>query len=261
MPNMDAHAPGSFCWAELATSHQDDAKKFYAALFGWTAVDGPMGPGAFYTMFKLAGRDAGAAYTLTPDMVARHVPTHWGLYVSVANADETVKKAVELGATVIVPAFDVFDAGRMAVFYDPTGASFSIWQAKKHHGFTVTNELNAFCWADLMTPDPKKAAGFYSGLFGWKLEVGQHGGDYLHIKNGEHYIGGVPPAGSAGPGVPPHWALYFQVTNCDASTEKAKSLGARIYMSPTTMEGVGRWSVVADPQGASFSLFQPMMRQ
>ena len=250
-----------FCWAELATSDQPAAKKFYESLFGWTAADSPMGPGQFYTMFKLSGRDTGAAYTLKPEMVASHVPPHWGLYISVADADETARKAAGLGAGTIMPPFDVFDAGRMAVFHDPTGAAFSIWQAHKNPGFGVVGEPNAFCWADLMTPDPKKAEKFYSGLFGWKLEVGQHGGDYLHIKNGEHYIGGIPPAGSAGPGVPPHWSIYFQVANTDASTEKAKSLGARIYMPPTTMENVGRWSVAADPQGASFALFQPMMRQ
>jgi len=259
MPNTDKHAPGAFCWAELATSNQPEAKKFYAALFGWTADDSPMGPGEFYTMFRSTGRDVAGGFTLKPEMASRGVPPHWALYVSVESADDTAKRAVSLGASLIMPPFDVFDIGRMTVFYDPTGAALSIWQPKKRAGFGVVNEPGSFCWADLMTPDPKKAGDFYSALFGWKLDRGQ-GGDYLHIKNGEHYIGGIPPAGSAGPGVPPHWSLYYLVADCDAATATAKSLGARLYMPPMTMEGVGRWSVIADPQGAALSLFQSIPR-
>ena len=74
-------------------------------------------------------------------------------------------------------------------------------------------------------------------------------------------IGGVPPAQHRNPNAPPHWLLYFYVTDADAATAKAKELGAQVYMGPMTMENVGRWSVVADPQGAVLALFQPMERQ
>jgi predicted enzyme related to lactoylglutathione lyase len=60
------------------------------------------------------------------------------------------------------------------------------------------------------------------------------------------------------PNAPPHWLIYFLVADADASTNKAKELGATIYVAPMTMEGVGRWSIMADPQGAVFALFQPM---
>ena len=144
----------------------------------------------------------------------------------------------------------------MAVFEDPTGAHISVWQPNKNRGFGIAGVPGTLCWADLMTGDVPRAAQFYSGLFGWKLEKGKDGGPYLHIKNGEEFIGGVPPAGSAGPGVPPHWSLYFLVSNCDASAAKAAQLGARTLMPPTTLEGVGRMAVLADPQGAAFSIFQ-----
>src|SRR5277367_2269968 len=82
MPNIERHAPGTFCWAELATSRQPEAKQFYMELFGWTADDMPMGPADSYTMFKIQGRSAGAAYTLRPEQVKQGVPAHWGLYVA-----------------------------------------------------------------------------------------------------------------------------------------------------------------------------------
>ena len=137
------------------------------------------------------------------------------------------------------------------------GAVFSIWQAKSHIGVSVKDEAGSLCWADLNTPDQQSAAEFYSGLFGWTLEPGHDGSGYLHIKNGESYIGGIPPAHQRDPNSPPHWLSYFQVPDCDASTNKAKQAGAKIFFGPMTLENVGRFTVLADPQGAVFSLFQP----
>ena len=53
MPAITKHKPGAFCWFELATTSQDGAKKFYEALFGWTAEDSPIGPSEFYTTFSV----------------------------------------------------------------------------------------------------------------------------------------------------------------------------------------------------------------
>jgi len=146
MPNIDKHPPGAFCWIELATSDQKAAKDFYCSLFGWSASDMPMGPGDFYTMFKLDGRDSGAAYTLRPDQRAQGVPPHWMIYIAVESADQTAARAAELGAKVFAPPFDVYDAGRMAVLQDPTGAVFSIWQPKKNTGIGIAGVHGALCW-------------------------------------------------------------------------------------------------------------------
>ena len=258
MPNLDHIAPGAFSWAELATADQPAAKSFYSSLFGWAAMDFPMGPDALYTIFQLEGRATGACYTLRPEMKAHGVPPNWLLYVTVESTDASAQKAASLGAKLVSPPCDVYDLGRMAVLEDPTGAHVALWQPKRHVGFGIAGVPGTLCWADLMTSDAERAKNFYSALFGWKIEKGKDGGPYLHIKNGEEFIGGVPPAGSAGPGVPPHWSLYFLVSNCDASAAQAAKLGARTLMPPATLEGVGRWSVLADPQGASFSLFQPL---
>src|ERR1700678_4779213 len=99
--------PGSFCWMELATSDQSAGKQFYSSLFGWTANDFPMGPGGAYTIFQLNGRDCAAAYTLMKDQVEQGVPPHWGLYIAVESADESSKRAIELGAKVLAGPFDV----------------------------------------------------------------------------------------------------------------------------------------------------------
>lgn len=262
MPYVDKRPPGDFCWLELGTTDQNAAKNFYGALFGWNANDAPMGPNEFYTIFRMDGRDAAAAFTLRPEELARGIPTHWQPYIAVENADAAASKVSELGGTVIESPFDVPDAGRMAVIRDPTGAFFSIFQAKRHAGLGIVGEPGAFCWADLSTPDPDRAKQFYSGLFGWQLLTGEKDSSgYLHIKNGEQFIGGIPPAQHRDPKTPPHWLIYIQVSDVDASAQKAKELGARIYAPPMTIEGAGRFAVLADPQGAVFAIFKSARRE
>ena len=259
MAQIDQHAPGSFCWIELATSDQNAAKQFYRSLFGWTANDFPMGPGELYTMFQIEGCDAAAAYTLNAQMRAQGVP-RTGCSTSRPRAPTKPRAKPRRPAARWWPApFDVMDFGRMAVIQDPAGATFSVWESKSHKGTRVTGVPGTMCWADLSTPDPAGATAFYKQVFGWDFTTGQD--DYLHIKNGEAFIGGIPPAVHLNPHAPPHWMTYFTVVDCDASAAQAKSSGANLYMGPMSIEKVGRMAVVADPQGAVFALFQPLPRE
>jgi hypothetical protein len=256
MSYVEKHAPGAFCWVELGTSDQLAAKDFYTSLFGWQYVDSPMGPNDYYTMFMLENRNAAAGYTLRPDEVSHGVPPHWNLYISVDSADAAAKRAVECGGVILAGPFDVYTHGRMAVIADPTGAVFSVWEPKSHTGIGVHGQHASFCWADLSTPEPARAAQFYKDVFGWTMRAGDE--EYLHIANAGEYIGGIPPASRRAAHQPPHWLIYFQVDDCDAATAKAKELGASVFAGPMTIEHVGRMTVLADPQGAVFSLFQPL---
>jgi predicted enzyme related to lactoylglutathione lyase len=258
MPHIDKHPPGSFSWLELGTSDQGAAKSFYGALFGWQANDFPMGPDGTYTIFQIEGRDAAAGYQLGPQMAG--VPPHWALYIAVDSADQTAGRAGELGGTVLKGAFDVGDFGRMAVIQDPTGAVFCIWQAKTNTGIGIAGFPGTLCWADLNTPDRDRARAFYEGLFGWTMTTGKSKdpSSYLHIMNGESGIGGILPEDYRNKHAPPHWLPYILVADCDASTAKAKELGATIYAPPMTIENSLRFSVLADPQGAVFALFMAM---
>lgn len=259
MPVIEKHPAGNFCWMELATSNQAAAKDFYTKLFAWTANDIPMGPADTYTMFQLDGLETAAAYAMRPEQQAQGVPPNWMVYVAVESADEVAARAAQLGGELIAPPFDVFDVGRMAVIKDPTGAMFSIWEARKHIGSRVAGVSGTLCWADLNTPDPQRATEFYSQLFGWKLEAAEKDpSGYLHIRNGEHFIGGIPPATHRNPEAPAHWLAYVLSSDCDATALAAKQMGAKFHLPPMTMEGVGRFAVVSDPQGAVFAIFQAM---
>jgi predicted enzyme related to lactoylglutathione lyase len=124
------HEPGTFCWVELATSDGAAAKTFYS-LFGWTADDTP-GGGGVYTTLRKNGKAAAALYEPGPEQ--KGIPPHWSSYVYVENADDAAAQAKELGGTVMMGPFDVMEHGRMAVVADPTGAVFSLWQARSHIG-------------------------------------------------------------------------------------------------------------------------------
>jgi len=261
MANIEKHAPGSFCWLELGTSDQEAAKTFYGSLFGWKPNDFPLGPSEVYTIFQIDGRDAAAGYTLNEELKALHVPTHWMIYIQVDNADESATRAAELGATVTKAPFDVMEAGRMAILADPTGPMFCIWQVKTSTGIGISGVPGSLCWADLSTGDPGRAAEFYSGLFGWQIEASENDpSGYLHIKNGNDFIGGVQPSSHRNPNAPPHWLPYFLVDDVKASAEKAKELGGKWMAPPMTMEHVGDMAVIGDPQGAVFAIFKPEPR-
>jgi predicted enzyme related to lactoylglutathione lyase len=258
MPVVEKHTPGSFCWFELATTDQAAAKKFYTSLFGWSFNEFPIGADEVYTIFQLSGQDTAAAYTMKREERSQSAPPHWMLYIAVEDADNTGSHAAEIGAKLCAPAFDVMDAGRMAVIADPAGAMFAVWQAKKNKGVGIIGENGTFCWADLSTPDPATARRFYHELFGWSfVEDEKDTSGYLHIMNHEQFIGGVPAASQRDPRLPPHWLIYFQVANCDTSTAKARDQGAQILFQPTDLEKVGRFAILTDPQGAAFALFQP----
>lgn len=254
MPKFTEHAPGTFCWFELATTDQPGAKSFYSSLFGWTANDSPLGPGEVYTMFQNDGATAAAAYNM-PQAEAATAPPHWNLYIAVANADDSAKRAAELGGKILAGPFDVMTAGRMAVVQDPTGAIFAIWQAGNTAGAGVKHEDGAVCWADLSSPDPSRAQQFYEALFGWN--IGPAPGtppDYLIVQQDGQRMAGIGPMRQ--PGVPPHWGLFFMHADVDAAAVKAKELGGKELMPPTAM-GPTRLAVLADPQGAVFSIIRP----
>jgi hypothetical protein len=253
---IDTHPPGAFCWLELSTSDQNAAKSFYGSLFGWTPKDFPMGPNDFYTMFQLEERNTGAACTMRPEQRAQGVSPHWTIYIAVANVDEAAGRVAELGGKLMAPPFDVYDAGRMAVVQDPTGAFFDLWQSKAHSGLGIAGVHGTLCWADLMTPDVERAKSFYAGLLGWTIAASENDpSGYLHIRNGEEFIGGMPPSSFSPPNTPPHWLAYIYVANCDETAAKCNQLGGKTLMAPMNIEKVGRMAVLADPQGAVFAAF------
>jgi uncharacterized protein len=114
---------------------------------------------------------------------------------------------------------------------------------------------NPFTYLQLHTSDLEKAKEFYSGLFDWKLdEAPIPGGTYIEVLVGEGTGGGMMKVAS--PGTPSHWLPFIAVEEVQSFTQRAESLGAKVLVTPTVVPGKGRYSVVLDPTGAAFALWQ-----
>ena len=254
---------GTFSWIDLVTTDQAAAKSFYGELFGWTGIDNPVQEGVVYTMCQLNGLDTGGISQLSEEMKAQGIPPHWNSYITVDNVDESAAKAKSLGGTVMGEPFDVFDAGRMAVVQDPTGATFMMWQAGQHAGAGVVNAPGSLSWNELVSKDKAKAIAFYTGLFGWETQDADMGNGmiYTSIMNQGRPNGGMMQMTEEWGDLPSHWMVYFAVEDCDASAAKVKSLGGTVMIEPQDIPDVGRFSQVQDPQGAAFTILQMNMAQ
>jgi len=264
VPEFSSHSPGTFSWPELATTDQKAGVAFYRKLFGWDVNEQPIGPTGTYSMFQLRGKEVAAAYTMQPDERQLGIPPHWNSYVSVENVDETAARAKALGGSVLVPPFDVMDAGRMAVLQDPQGAVFQVWQAKRHPGARVLREPGALCWTELITSDTRAAEKFYTQLFGWGAKTGTDAGStppYTEFSVGSTAGAGMMAAQPEWGKVPPHWTPYFQVDNVDTTAQQASAAGGTVMMPPMDLPNVGRFAMLQDPQGAVFAIFAPAARQ
>ncbi len=261
MGTRTSHDPGTFSWADLQTSDQEAAKGFYGELFGWEFEDMPAGPGTTYSM---ASVDGSVAAAIAPLQAEDPGPPRWNNYVTVEDAAATAAKAGEAGGSVMMDAFDVFEAGRMAVIADPTGAVFCVWEPKQRIGAEVVNEIGALTWNELATPDPAAAASFYTEVFGWGNDEMDTGDEpsYTVIQVGDRANGGIREQSEEEKAqAPAYWVPYFAVESVDATVARAGELGGSAMMEPidVPMGGGGRIAALHDPQGAMFCLWQGEM--
>ena len=254
---MPEYAPGTPSWVELSSQDADASAAFYGELLGWTTTEPGSAETGGYRMFQQQGKNIAG---LMGHMQAGQ-PTAWMTYVSVADADETAGKVKDAGGNVIVEPMDVMDLGRMAVFMDPTGAVFGIWQPKTFGGADLVNEPNSLCWNEVLTRDAAADKAFYPAVFGWTATRPSFEGapeSYTVWQLGDHPVGGMMQMTDEyfPPEVPPHWSVCFAVADADATVARARELGATVIQEPMDMP-IGRFAGMIDPQGASFTVMQP----
>lgn len=125
----------------------------------------------------------------------------------------------------------------------------------------ASSNVGQFVWHEHLTKDTKAAIDFYTDVVGWKTQpFAEAGGEYVMWVGSQGPLGGVMrlPDEAAKTGAPPSWMGHVQVDDVDATAALAKKLGGKVYKEPTDIPTVGRFSVIADPQGAVVSAFKPM---
>ncbi|MCB5178978.1 VOC family protein [Streptomyces sp. SMC 277] len=239
------------------TPDQQSAIDFYCDLFGWQGEVGPPETGG-YAVCSLKGRPvAGIMAAMNPDGSTPDPmpPAVWTTYLATDSVDETVKKIGDAGGNVVMPATDVMDLGRMAVAADPQGAVFGLWEAKSFPGAGIVNEHGALIWNELSTTDPDAAGRFYAAALPMTPQASEMEGaeGYVEWQVGGRAVGGMMTLEKAPPGTPPHWMAYFHVDDVDSVVAAATRAGADVLAPPFDMVA-GRMAVLADPQGAVFSV-------
>jgi uncharacterized protein len=283
MPERDRYIPGVPCWVDTSQPDPDAAVDFYSGLFAWrfTDVMPPDSPGKYF-IARLDGGDVAAVGSQpegAPPMAT------WNTYVWVDSADQTAAKVREAGGRVLSEPFDVMDSGRMAVFTDPEGAAFCVWQAANHRGAQVVNQPGSLNFNGLATRDPEAAKSFYGSVFGWETLELPGGfemwtrpgyGDFLEESNPglrermaetgapegfADVVASLNPISEDEADVPAHWSVTFAVEDADATAAKAAELGGQVIAPPLDAPWV-RMTVLRDPQGATFiaSKFVPENR-
>ncbi|GGS17900.1 hydroxylase [Streptomyces humidus] len=247
---LDAPVPGGPCWAELGTSDLQEAKRFYAELFGWRARTDPRQGAGGYAVAHL-GEAAVAA--LTP-LHQQAQPCAWSVLFTVTDADVSARLVTEAGGKVLAGPMDVFDMGRFVVALDPAGAAFQLWQARTFPGAGLFNAPGSLGWVELLTREPERAETFYTTVFGWTVGSSEN---YVQWGVGGADFGGMITMDEKfAPEVPPHWLPYFAVSDVDASTRTAVGAGGTVLMEPTAMPDGPRIAVLRDPPGAAFGVYR-----
>ena len=243
---------GTPCWVDLGTSDIGKAVSFYSSQFGWDVTQGGPEVGG-YSIARLHGRQA---VGIGPLMGPPGTPSAWTTYLATSDADATVERIKSAGGRLMTDVLDVMDQGRMAIATDIAGAAFGIWQAGKHTGVQIANVPGALTWSEHMSRDFEGAKAFYAAVFGYEYgDMSSDGFSYATMLiNGQQVVGGMGafPDGQ-GADQPAAWSVYFGTSDTDKAVSTATGNGGRV-IRPASDSPYGRMAVVADVEGAVFSL-------
>jgi uncharacterized protein len=295
MPERDGYIPGVPCWVDASEPDPEAAVDFYGGLFGWEFRDvmPSSSEGKYFiaqheatssSIFDTSGgrrRGDVAAVGSIPEAAPQ--TAMWNTYFWVDSADEAGSKVRDAGGGVVMEPFDAMDACRMAIFTDPEGAAFCVWEAKEHKGARLVNDPGSLVFNGLNTRDIEAARSFYGSVFGWQtgpIGGGAEGwtlpgyGDWLDREHHpdlrtqmaeagapegfEDVVASIIPIADDQPDTPAHWSVTFAVADADATAAKAAELGGKVIVPPfdapwSTPTYTIRITVIGDPQGATFS--------
>jgi uncharacterized protein len=238
---------GEFAWHDLMTTDVEGAKRFYGELLGWEFERFEGGP-ADYPLIGFGGEQHGGMLALESSQAGS---PRWLGHVRVPDADEALLRAEAAGGSGTGEPGELAGVGRWAGIADPRGATISAFAP----AYDTPASGKVFAWVELATSDPDAAKQFYAEVLGWdtgEMDMGDAGPYGLFKQADGQDVAGVTQASEGDQDV---WYPYVTTGDVDATTERAKALGATVLLEPISVPGVGRFSILTDPQGARFGLF------
>lgn len=286
MVQRTTYVHGELCWADVQTPDIAAAKSFYAAVFGWRFEDLPTPDGRSYAQAFIDSDIVAVVAPQNPAQQQAGTPAQWNVYIAADNARIVAQETPHAGGAVEFGPEEVGDSGVMVFLHPPGGGTTGVWQAGTHAGCRRRNEPGAFAWAELLTPEPRAAVGFFQQLFGHEVtEYPQDdGGTYTAlIVNGAEVAGIAPEPliedeGTEQEGAEQEkaregaeravgpdsaevrarrgWQVYFGVSSVKEAVLAAVAAGAEVLVEPEFAEDGGTIATLKDPQGGVFSVLE-----
>lgn len=248
MPTRDTAWPaGTPCWVDYSATELSAAQAFYADVLGWTYTEGQPEYGGYLTCLSSDRAAAGMAPRMDPS-----APPSWTTYFASDDAAATASAIAGAGGTLIAPPMEVGPMGWMVLALDPQGQTFGVWQSGTHTGVGVYNEPGALIWNDAAFPDVEAAQRFYASVLGVTFTPMEGMGDYATFSVAGEPVGGL---GGTGRGAPIGWTSCFCVGSTDKAVAAVQTGGGTVLM-PAQDTSFGRFAVLEDAWGASFSIMQ-----
>lgn len=272
MSARDGYAPGVPCWMASVQTDPERAAAFYSALFGWETENlMPEAAHGDYVICRARGLDAAAIVSV--DGAPAPAAAVWSTHIWVDDAEATARNVEHAGGRVIGAPFESPGGAVVGVLADPAGAVFCVWEPRERRGAQVVNEPSAWAMSQLITDDPERAQRFYGSVFGWTTEEISMGENRVTLFRVPGYVGGEPQQpvsreviaamselrpDAVAAGTAPHWSPDFWTADAELAAATAASLGGSVIVEPHAAPPFQR-VVLADPEGATFSVSQLML--
>ncbi|MFL6656962.1 MAG: VOC family protein [Massilia sp.] len=248
---------GTPIWYELMTKDPVAARRFYSEVVGWEIDEAPPpGSSMDYRMISAGDGLVGGVLRLTDEMSQQGALPCWLMYLGVDDVDACVGSITEAGGSVLMPAFDIPQVGRIAMVSDPQGAPFYVMRGASDEQSTACapNRPGHGAWHELHAQDGPQAVAFYTHQFGWGKSRGVDMGDmgiYQLFTVGDVDLGGI----MTDQRFPrPAWLVYFRVDGIERAASRIVAAGGQVIHGPMEVPG-GGWIVNGiDPEGAMFAL-------
>ena len=239
---------GQFVWHDLITPNPDQAKDFYAQLFGWTYKSLGEGDMAYHVIYN-GDQVVGG---IIPLNVKTHPTGEWLSSVSVPDVDKAVAYNTQKGGKTLFPATDFKGRGRSALVQDPEGAYISfIHSDSGDPEFQIAD--NSWLWNELWTGDMQSSMTYYKGIAPYQSEeVQSEKVPYFLLTSQDKKLCGMMK--NPVENMRSAWLPYIKVQNVEQVSETATSLGAVLMLEPRDDVRGGSVAIIQDPNGAPFAI-------
>lgn len=199
------------------------------------------------------------------------LPLQWMPHIQVADVEDSVRRALGRGGSVLMQASAEEGASPWAVLRDPNGAAFGIIPIIIEDQLPQTDEaanpeapVGRIAWLDLTVSDAPATRAFYEHVVGWsaqsvEMKEGDHGSDegyadYLMLGEDGRPAAGVCHARGVNAGLPPVWLIYLPVGDLDESLRRVEEEGGTLIHVQQREDGQRAYAVVQDPVGVYVAL-------